>query len=292
MFKLYATSWRTQRVTTDYPARVESPPANFRGPPALQPDRCSGDGACVDACPSGAISLERANEPAGLAWRLDLARCVMCGRCAEVCPAQAITMTHEFELAAKTRSELLRTTWCHGEGVAATDRPSGVTSAVVAAETRLISDGQRLLARIMTVLTRSLHIRHMDAGSDNGVDWELSALLNPIYDIQRLGLDVVASPRHADALFVTGPVTRNLEQALRFTYEAMPAPAIVIAAGDEACGGGLWQGSYATAGGVDRVLPVDVYIPGSPPRPQAIIHGLLLAVDRVGRNNRPVAASR
>src|SRR5205814_892974 len=90
-----------------------------------------------------------------------------------------------------------------------------------------------------------------------------------------------ASPRHADLLFVTGPVTRNLERALKLTYEAMPSPAIVVAAGAEACGGGTWQGSYAHAGGVDKVLPVDVYIPGDPPRPQAIIYGLLLALDRV-----------
>jgi Ni,Fe-hydrogenase III small subunit len=132
----------------------------------------------------------------------------------------------------------------------------------------------------------------MDAGSDNGTDWELNALLNPIYDAQRLGIDVVASPRHADVLFVTGPVTRNLDTALRLTYEAMPAPGIVVAAGAEACGGGVWQGSYAHAGGVDRVLPVDVYIPGDPPRPQAIIFGLLLAMDRIEQRRHRVERSR
>jgi Ni,Fe-hydrogenase III small subunit len=128
----------------------------------------------------------------------------------------------------------------------------------------------------------------MDAGSDNGTDWELNALLNPVYDVQRLGVDVVASPRHADLLFVTGPVTRNLATALRLTYEAMPRPAIVVAAGAEACGGGVLQGSYAHAGGVDRVLPVDVYIPGDPPRPEAIIYGLLLAMDRVEQKRHTV----
>lgn len=132
----------------------------------------------------------------------------------------------------------------------------------------------------------------MDAGSDNGPDWELNALLNPIYDVQRLGIDVVASPRHADLLFVTGPVTRNLEMAPRLTYEAMPAPGLVVAAGAEACGGGIWQGSYAHAGGVDRVLPIDVYIPGDPPRPQAIIYGLLLALDRVEQKRSRVELAR
>ena len=121
----------------------------------------------------------------------------------------------------------------------------------------------------------------MDAGSDNSTDWELSALLNPVYDIQRLGIDVVASPRHADLLFVTGAVTRNLEIALRRTYEAMPWPRLVVAAGAEACGGGVLSGSYAAAGGVDQRLPVDVYIPGDPPRPEAIIFGLLMAMDRL-----------
>jgi Ni,Fe-hydrogenase III small subunit len=126
----------------------------------------------------------------------------------------------------------------------------------------------------------------MAAGSDNSTDWEISALLNPIYDVQRLGIDFVASPRHADLLLVTGAVTRHLEPALRATYEAMPSPRLVVAAGDEACGGGVLQGSYAVAGGVDRCLPVDVYIPGDPPRPQALIQGLLVALDRLDPKTR------
>lgn len=139
----------------------------------------------------------------------------------------------------------------------------------------------RLGARIHGVLKRSLHIRHLDAGSCNGCDWEIQALLGPAYDIQRLGIDVVASPRHADMLFVTGSVTRNLTKAARMTYEAMPSPGIVVAVGACACGGGVLQGSYCTHSGVNNVLPVDVWIPGCPPRPQALIHGLLLALDRM-----------
>lgn len=145
-------------------------------------------------------------------------------------------------------------------------------------------DGERELAdAIRRRLGRSLHVRHLDVGSCNGCDWEISALLNPDHDVQRLGIDFVASPRHADLLLVTGAVTRHLEPALRATYEAMPSPRLVVAAGDEACGGGVLQGSYAVAGGVDRCLPVDVYIPGDPPRPEALIYGLLLALDRVKR---------
>lgn len=146
-------------------------------------------------------------------------------------------------------------------------------------------DGQALAARlgerIQAVLRRSLHLRHLDAGSCNGCDWEIQALLGPAYDIQRLGIDIVASPRHADAVLVTGSVTRHLEQAVRMTHEAMPSPGLVIAIGACALGGGVLQGSYCTAGGVHNVLPVDISIPGCPPRPQALLHGLLLAVDRI-----------
>jgi len=139
----------------------------------------------------------------------------------------------------------------------------------------------RLTIRIQRLLRRSLHVRHLDAGSCNGCDWEIQALLGPVYDIQRLGIDIVASPRHADLLLVTGSVTRHLEQAARLTYDAMPNPRLVVAVGACACGGGVLQGSYCTAGGVPNVLPVDVFIPGCPPRPQALIHGLLVALDRL-----------
>ncbi|MFN8591036.1 MAG: NADH-quinone oxidoreductase subunit B family protein [Thermomicrobiales bacterium] len=140
---------------------------------------------------------------------------------------------------------------------------------------------ETLSSRIRQVLRRSLHVRHLDAGSCNACDWEIQALLGPTYDIQRLGIDIVASPRHADLLLVTGSVTANLREAALRTYEAMPRPGLVVAVGACACGGGVLQGSYCTAGGVANVLPVDLYIPGCPPRPQALIHGLLVAVDRL-----------
>jgi Ni,Fe-hydrogenase III small subunit len=146
-----------------------------------------------------------------------------------------------------------------------------------------VSSGEladRLAQRIWRLLRRSLHVRHLDAGSCNGCDWEIQALLGPVYDIQRLGIDIVASPRHADLLLVTGSVTRHQEQAARRTYEAMPEPRLVVAVGACACGGGVLQGSYCTAGGVSNVLPVDVFIPGCPPRPQALIQGLLVALER------------
>lgn len=140
--------------------------------------------------------------------------------------------------------------------------------------------GAELRARIMRLYGRSLHLRAVDAGSCNGCEIEMTQLLSPFYDLQRFGIDFVASPRHADALLVTGPVTRNLESALRETLNATPDPKLVIALGACACSGGLFGESYATHNGVDRILPVDVYIPGCPPRPFAIIHGLLLGVNR------------
>jgi len=134
---------------------------------------------------------------------------------------------------------------------------------------------------IHRTLRRSLHIRHLDAGSCNGCDWEIAALLNPYHDIQRLGIDVVASPRHADLLLVTGTMTRNLEEAARRTYEAMPEPRLVVAVGACAISGGVFAGSYAGRDGIGDVLPVDVFVPGCPPRPESLIHGLLVAVGRM-----------
>ena len=151
---------------------------------------------------------------------------------------------------------------------------------MIAADSDTASLATRLRERIARTFRRSLQIRHLDVGSSNGCDWEINALLNPVYDLQRFGIDFVASPRQADLLLVTGAVTRHLEPALWATYEATPEPKLVVAVGACACSGGVVADSYATAGGVDRRIPVDVYIPGCPPRPQAILHGLLLALDR------------
>ncbi len=128
---------------------------------------------------------------------------------------------------------------------------------------------------------RSLHVRHVDAGSCGACESEIQALQNPYYDLHRVGLFFTPSPRHADLLLVTGPVTRAMERPLRAAYEAMPEPKIVIAACGPACGGGIYGRSYATLGGVDRVLPVDVYVPGSPPPPLSLLHGILLALGRM-----------
>lgn len=126
----------------------------------------------------------------------------------------------------------------------------------------------------------SLRIRAVDGGSTNAEEIELTALNNAYYDIERFGLSFVASPRHADILMVSGPITRNLANAVKTTYEATPKPCIVIALGDGACTGGIWAGSYAVAGSLKDIIPVDVEIPGDPPTPTAILRGVLTALSR------------
>ena len=128
---------------------------------------------------------------------------------------------------------------------------------------------------------RSLRIRAVDGGSSNAEEIEFTALNNAYYDIDRFGLSFVASPRHADMLFVSGPVTRNLETAVRTTYEAAPSPCIVVALGDGACTGGIWKDSYAVVGPVENVIPVDIKIPGDPPSPTQILSALLHALSSV-----------
>ena len=139
----------------------------------------------------------------------------------------------------------------------------------------------QIQAEILDLLGRALVIRQVDAGSCNGCELEIHALNNPYYNIEGLGIRFAASPRHADLLLVTGPVTRNLELALRKTYEAMPAPRLVVAVGACGCSGGIFQTNYASLGGVDQVLPVDVYIPGCPPRPESVIDGLMKLQDMI-----------
>jgi len=141
--------------------------------------------------------------------------------------------------------------------------------------------GRQLQARAAKMFGRSLHIRQVDAGSCNGCEVEINGLNSPVYDIERFGIHFVASPRHADMLLVTGPVTRNMELALRKTYEAMPGPGLVVAVGACGCSGGIFGQNYATCGGVDSVLPVDVYIPGCPPNPHALLQGILTAIGRM-----------
>jgi Ni,Fe-hydrogenase III small subunit len=262
MLRIVVTALRTGVVTTRYPATPSVPPERFRGAPVLRPGRVLPPPA---VCPTGAIT-ERV-EAGARHVGLDLARCIFCGRCAEAPWADAVSIGRDFELAARHRDDLVM------EVVAddAAPRPGVDRDA----------EAEQASAEIRRVLGRSLHLRHLDAGSCNACDWELTALLNPVYDVRRLGIDFVASPRHADGVVVTGPITRNLELPVRRTFEAVPEPRIVLAVGACAASGGIVGEGYASAGGVDRVLPVDVYVPGCPPRPEAVLFGLLVAVGRL-----------
>jgi Ni,Fe-hydrogenase III small subunit len=142
----------------------------------------------------------------------------------------------------------------------------------------LRAGAERLNAELLRLLGRALAIRNVDAGSCNGCELEVQAVNNPYYNLEGCGIKFVASPRHADLLLVTGPVSRNMEQALRRTYEAIPAPKLVVALGDCGCTGGIFGESYASCGPVSKVIPVDVAVPGCPPTPLQIIQGILTAV--------------
>ncbi|HXA71006.1 MAG TPA: NADH-quinone oxidoreductase subunit NuoB [Stellaceae bacterium] len=148
-------------------------------------------------------------------------------------------------------------------------------------EAHLAELSERLDRAARLRVGRSLSIREVDAGSCNGCELEIHALNNPFYDLERFGLKFVASPRHADVLMVTGPVTQNMREALERTYAATPDPKWVVAVGDCAVDGGLFAGSYAVAGGVDAVIPVDLHIRGCPPSPVQLLQGLLALLERV-----------
>jgi Ni,Fe-hydrogenase III small subunit len=151
--------------------------------------------------------------------------------------------------------------------------------------------GRAIERTVQRMLGRALAIREVDAGSCNGCELEIQGLASPVYDMERFGMHFVASPRHADLLLVTGPVTRNMEEPLRRTYEATPAPKLVVAVGDCAKTCGVFRGSYAVVGPVDRIVPVDVTIVGCPPEPADILRGLLDAVGRFGEK-RAAGGSR
>lgn len=156
---------------------------------------------------------------------------------------------------------------------------SGIVSEPLPAADASLRLREALHASILRTLGRALCIRHVDAGSCNGCELEIHALNNPYYNIEGSGIRFVASPRHADMLLVTGPVSRNMEQALRRTFDATPEPKLVVAIGDCGCTGGVFGESYASCGRVSNVIPVDVAVPGCPPSPTRLLQGILAAVD-------------
>jgi Ni,Fe-hydrogenase III small subunit/ferredoxin len=236
------------RVTTRYPARPEAPPAGFAGQVEVL-DSVTATPELAALCPSGAIAVE------GGRVTLDRARCISCGECVRRAP-ERFSFAERYESASRRRSALV----VGADGLGRDDTPIPPN----------LGEQER-------ALRHSLHVRHVDAGSDGSEEWEIQALWNPVYDIQRLGFFLTAPPRHADILLVTGAVTNPMRAPLERTWQVMPEPKALVAVGSEACSGALTAGASLPAGGVDRVLPVDVYVPGSPPHPIAIMDGLLLA---------------
>jgi len=285
MFDIIRQSLKTGIVTGRYPAAPAEISARARGRPEIEWANWKDARPAAAVCPTGAISFEDAK--GGRVARLDLGKCIFCGLCAEAGPG--IRMTNLCECAASRRADLvssagysLQQDGSHERLVspAAAEAPPGGGPSPAAGES-FEALGRRLQEQAEKMFGRSLHIRQVDAGSCNGCEVEITGLNSPVYDIERFGIHFVASPRHADLLLVTGPVTRNMELALRKTYEATPEPRLVVAVGACGCSGGIFGQNYATCGGVDSILPVDVYIPGCPPNPQALLHGILMAIGRI-----------
>jgi Ni,Fe-hydrogenase III small subunit len=250
--------FKSRVVTSNYPPVADIPDRGIRGTPVIRSDRSADAADLASVCPTGAITLDSGDQTTPRV-QIDYGLCVFCGNCVSASGNDSIVSSPKFELAARRRRDVVVTTSPNDD---------------------MQDDGEELAKTIARGLKRSLHIRHLDSGSCNGCDWEITALLNPVYDIQRLGIDFVASPRHADLLLVTGVMTRNLAEAARLTYEAMPEPRLVVAVGACAVGGGVFAQTYAVEGEIGLSLPVDVFVPGCPPRPEAIIHGLLMAMGR------------
>jgi Ni,Fe-hydrogenase III small subunit/NAD-dependent dihydropyrimidine dehydrogenase PreA subunit len=246
------TRWRQGQRTTAFPRTAPELPERFRGRPTLDASRCrDGCRACAEACPTQAIALDPV--------RLDLGTCVFCPTCVEACPTGALGYTTDHRLAASQRDALV----LHGDAASEAPRIAALDHAM-----------RRLFGR-------SLRLRQVSAGGCNGCEAELVALGNVVFDLARFGIQFVASPRHADGIVITGPVTHNMERALRKTFEAVPEPKLVIAVGACAISGGPFAGSRAACDGVPRDIPVDLYVPGCPPHPLTVIDGLLRLLGRL-----------
>jgi Ni,Fe-hydrogenase III small subunit/ferredoxin len=232
----------------------------------------------AEICPTGAITAETRDRE-GLALRLDYGECIGCGRCADVGDG-AFRPAKQFSQSGVPREELVRTWRVASDMQERQPMPSGSPR-----------------DQFYTLLGRALNIRQLDPGSCNGCEAEITALTNPYYDLERFGIHFVPSPKHADMLLVTGPITRNMATAVMKTYEAVPSPKLVVAVGACGCSGGIFMGpntrpgldggtSREILGPVDTLLPVDGYIPGCPPTPAMLVSGILQVLRRC-RQQKP-----
>jgi Ni,Fe-hydrogenase III small subunit/ferredoxin len=246
------------RITTRYPRKPESAPEGYHGRIEVL-DAHDPPAGLASICPTGAIAV------AGRRWlTVDRGACILCGECVRRAP-ERFAFRSEYETASRSRAALVVDEQRHPH--------TEVTRKALGEQARM--------------LRRSIHVRHIDCGSDGSEEWEIQALWNPYYDIQRLGFFLTNAPRHADILLVTGGVTVPMRGPLERTWEVMPDPKALVAVGTDACSGGLAVDGALVVGGVGRVMPVDVYVPGSPPAPIAIMHGLLLATGLLAETGVP-----
>ncbi|MBU0482217.1 MAG: hydrogenase [Proteobacteria bacterium] len=235
--------------TAPFPGVEPVLPARFRGLPVIAREKCPvGCAGCEERCPFGAVT-----RPEGRI-RIDLGRCLFCADC-PVCPHGAITFGNDYRLAASHRRDLFY---------------DGVEYALA----------QKLERQMLSLFKGSLKLRQVSAGGCNGCEADINVLGTLVFDLGRFGIQFVASPRHADGLLVTGPVTRNMHSALLATYEAIAPPKLVIAAGACALSGGPFAGAAESHDGIEGILPVDLYIPGCPPHPYTTLDALLRLLDK------------
>jgi Ni,Fe-hydrogenase III small subunit/NAD-dependent dihydropyrimidine dehydrogenase PreA subunit len=251
MLKILAERWRQGHRTSHFPNETPVLSDRFRGLPVIDAGKCTdGCRACADACPTDAIAIE-ARAP-----KVDLGRCLFCTDCTQACPTGAIQHGPDFHLAGNTRQSLIVS--------------GGEPVPVHALEKRLLK-----------LFGRSLKLRQVSAGGCNACEADINVLGTLVFDLGRFGIQMVASPRHADGLIVTGPVSENMKLALHKTYDALTPPKIVIAVGACAISGGPFRDHPEVHNGADSVVPVDLYIPGCPPHPYTILDGLLRLVGQL-----------